>query len=220
MSLRESPITREFWQNELGGQGVLYEEFRAVEKQPGVRSRRDLDGVVVVGDPPEIRTRGGRCLDGQDIVIIQTKAAPLNPHVFGQALLSQDLIQMRWSPSSVRSVLLCSADNPDLRAVTNEFPGMEIHIRRGRRGSFGLRRLSADEVRRRWEDQAVGQALPQIREIYRRKHGKPFGQLLAPSSCPHGRRVMDSWKGRHLSALTAPNGRRRLFGRRIDHVRT
>ncbi len=308
MSLRESPITREFWQNELGGQGTLYEEFRAVEKQPGVRSWRDLDGVVVLEGPPEIQTRGRRCLDGEDIVIIQTKAAPLNPHVFGQALLSQDLIQMRWSPSSVRSVLLCTADDPDLRAVTNEFPGVEIHIRRGQRGSFGLRRLPADEVRRHVTNRGTfvasiqltrrfvikGILVPDpgiadrrpIREmvagqhvttVHSEKRGgkpaitgmyiageviaaqklltqmgaasadslccaagktrpwarpsantrdlpskawKPFGQLLAPSSCPHGRRVMDSWKGRHLSALTAPNGRRRLFGRRIDHVRT
>jgi hypothetical protein len=87
MSLRESPITQEFWEDELGGQGTLYEEFRAVE-QRGVQSRRDLDGVVVLGDPSGIRTRGRRCLDGEDRVIIQTKATPLNPHVFGQALLS------------------------------------------------------------------------------------------------------------------------------------
>jgi hypothetical protein len=147
MSLRESPITQEFWEDELGGRGTLYEEFRAVEQRGG-QSRRDLDGVVVLGDPSGIRTRGRRCLDGEDIVIIQTKATPLNPHVFGQALLSQDLIQMRWSPNSIRSVLLCTADDPDLRAVTNTFSDVEIHIRRGRRGSFGLRRLPADEVRR------------------------------------------------------------------------
>ena len=149
MSLRETPITRGFWEDELGGQGTLYEEFRAVEEQRGVQSWRDLDGVVVLGDPPAISTRGRHCLDGEDIVIIQTKATPLNPHLFGQALLSQDLIRMRWSPNSVRSVLLCTADDPELRTVTDEFPSVEIHIRQGPTGSFRLRRLPADEVRRR-----------------------------------------------------------------------
>jgi hypothetical protein len=149
MSLLESPITQEFWEKELGGQGTLYEEFRAVGEQRGVQSHRDLDGVVVLGDPPGIRPRGRRCLDGEDIVIIQTKAKRLNPHLFGQALLSQDLIQMRWSPNSVRSVLLCTADDPELRVVTDEFPSVEIHIRRGATGSFTLPRLPTDQVRQR-----------------------------------------------------------------------
>ena len=148
MSLHESPITQKFWENELAGQGTLYEEFQAVEEQRGLQSRRNLDGVVVLGDPSGIRTRGRRCLDGENIVIIQTKATPLNPYVVGQALLSQDLIQMRWSPNSVRSVLLCTADDPELRAVTNEFPGVEIHIRHGETGSFRLSRLPANEVGR------------------------------------------------------------------------
>ena len=30
----------------------------------------------------------------------------------------------------------------------SRFPGVEIHIRRGQRGSFGLRRLPVDEVNR------------------------------------------------------------------------
>jgi hypothetical protein len=56
---------------------------------------------------------------------------------------------MRWCPRSIRSVLLCTEDDPELRTVTNEFPDVEIHIRRGERDSFGLTRLPADEVRRR-----------------------------------------------------------------------
>ena len=70
------------------------------------QSARDIDGVVLLGDPHEINSRGRRCLDGEKIVIIQTKATRLNPHLYGQALLSQELIRLRWSLRSVRSVLL------------------------------------------------------------------------------------------------------------------
>jgi hypothetical protein len=149
MSLLESPITQEFWEKKLGGQGTLYENFPAVRRQPGVQEARHLDGVVVLGDPPGIRTRGGRCLDGEDIVIIQTKAKRLGPHLFGQALLSQDLIQMRWSPNRVRSVLLCTEDDPELRAVTDKFPSVKIHIMRGATGPFTRTRLPADQVKQR-----------------------------------------------------------------------
>jgi hypothetical protein len=155
MSLLESPITLEFWQKELGGRGTLYEEFRAVDEQRGVQSHRDLDGVVVLGDPPGIRTRGRRCLDGEDIVIIQTKAKRLGPHLFGQALLSQDLIQMRWSPNSVQSVLLCTADDPELRTVTDQFSSVEIYIRRGATGSFTLPRLPADQVKQHFRSRGA-----------------------------------------------------------------
>jgi hypothetical protein len=147
MKSRESVITEEFWKNELGAQGTLYKEFPAVKREQGVQSPRWLDGVVVSGDPSDVKKHVGRSLDGQDIVIIQAKATPLNAHVFGQALLSQDLIQMRWSPKSIRSVLLCTADDPDLRPITNEFPGVEIHIRQGMTGSFTLSRLPITEVR-------------------------------------------------------------------------
>lgn len=152
MSLREALITKKFWAQELVEQGTLYMEYPAVEKKQKVGSPRWIDGLAVCGDSSRIDETGvAQCLDDQDIVIIQTKATRLNPYVFGQALLSQDLIRMRWCPRSIWSVLLCTEDDPELRTVTNEFPDVEIHIRRGERDSFGLTRLPADEVRRAGE---------------------------------------------------------------------
>jgi hypothetical protein len=81
-------------------------------------------------------------LDGRDVIVIQTKATRLNPYVFGQALLSMDLIRMRWAPRSLRSVLICVADDPDLRPVVGAFPNVEVHILLSeRRTSFRLERL-------------------------------------------------------------------------------
>jgi hypothetical protein len=143
MSIHETPLTRKFWEENLGGEGSLYEEFRAVEAAGEAQSWRDIDGVVVLGDRPgRCIPRGRRSLNDQDVVVIQTKAAPLNPYVFGQALLSRDLICRRWTPSSIRSVLICTADDPELRSITDEFPEVEVEIMDGHVGSFGLSRIA------------------------------------------------------------------------------
>jgi hypothetical protein len=143
---KERPVTEEFWLTELGGQGTLYEEFPAVRRRPGVQSRK-LDGVVVLGDPDQAVIRHKeRLLDGQDIVIIQTKVKRLNPPLFGQALLSQHLIELSWTPHSVRSVLLCTEDDPEMRAVTDQFPDLEVYIRPGETGGFSLGRLPAEQI--------------------------------------------------------------------------
>ena len=55
---------------------------------------------------------------------------------------------MRWSPNST-VLLLCTAHDPELRTVTNEFPSVEIRVKQGETGSFRLSRLPTDEVRRR-----------------------------------------------------------------------
>lgn len=143
MSKYETPLTRAYWKSL--GEGTLYEELRVVDAATGARSWRDVDGVVVLGEEHRIASpgqRAGASLDGKDVVVIQTKATRLNPYVFGQALLSMDLILMRWAPRSLRSVLICIDDDPDLRTVISAFPEVEVHVARSEhRGSFRLSRL-------------------------------------------------------------------------------
>lgn len=116
-----------------------------VDTVAGVQSRRDVDGIVVLGEPHRIASPNERTavsLDGRDVIVIQTKATRLNPYVFGQALLSMDLIRMRWAPRSLRSVLLCAADDPELRAVISAFPDVEVRVIRTERfTSFRLGRI-------------------------------------------------------------------------------
>jgi hypothetical protein len=129
----ETPLTRRYWEHL--DEGTLYEEFEIVRAEAGIRSRR-ADGVIVLGTPPRIAAPDERrhvSLDGEDVIVVQTKATPLNPYVFGQALLSMDLIAMRWAPRSLRSVLICAADDPELRPIVEDFPDLEICIDPGSR---------------------------------------------------------------------------------------
>ena len=116
-----------------------------MDAMKGVQSRRDVDGVVILGEAHRIASpdeRAGVSLDGRNVIVIQTKATRLNPYVFGQALLSVDLIRMRWAPRSLRSVLICVADDPDLRPVLGAFPDVEVQVLPSeRRTSFRLERL-------------------------------------------------------------------------------
>ncbi|HLQ33776.1 MAG TPA: hypothetical protein VK457_13910 [Chloroflexota bacterium] len=142
--------------------GTLYEEFPIVKAQRGVQAARVIDGLVVLGTPPRRVPRGkpGRNeraaanLDGEDVLVIQTKGTRLNPYVFGQALLSMELIQRRWSPRSLRiqrrwsprslrSVLICVKDDPELRPITGRYPDLEVRLERPvrREQSFHLARL-------------------------------------------------------------------------------
>lgn len=149
MSVHETPLTVGYWQNL--GEGTLYEEFPVVKAQRGVQERRVVDGLVVLGTSPcrvpeGPAGRGARAaanLNGQDVVVIQTKATRLNPHVFGQALLSMDLIRQRWSPRSLRSVLICVRDDAELAPIVGRYPELELRIERPTAGEqpFALSRL-------------------------------------------------------------------------------
>ena len=149
MSKHETPLTQAYWEGL--GDGTLYEELRVVDAKAGVRSRRHVDGVVVLGEAHRIASPGERAgvsLNDRDVIVIQTKATPLNPYVFGQALLSMDLIRMRWAPRSLHSIIICTADDPRLRPVIGAFPDVEVHVdHSGRHGSFGLTPLPGAAAR-------------------------------------------------------------------------
>jgi hypothetical protein len=143
VSKHETPLTRGYWRTL--GEGTLYEEFPVVRARAGVQSRRNVDGLVVLGGSHRIASRdehGALSLDDEDVVIIQTKATYLNPYVFGQALLSADLVRMRWTPRSIRSVLVCAADDPELRPFVDQFRDVEVHVAgQPPRSRFGLQRV-------------------------------------------------------------------------------
>jgi hypothetical protein len=76
---------------------------------------------VVLGTPLRIASwdeRGRLSLDGQDVIVIQTKATPLNPYVFGQALLSMDLKVRSPIGRSLRCRPSCDRQASKLVAVS------------------------------------------------------------------------------------------------------
>lgn len=64
------------------------------------------------------------------MIVFQTKASRLNPDLFGQVLLSMDLIRQRWSLRSSRSVLNCVRDHAELGPIVGRHPGLEVRTAR------------------------------------------------------------------------------------------
>ena len=140
MSLLETRQTREYW--DALGVGTLYEELPVVDAIHGRQSRRPVDGIVVLGGPHILaESHHGVSLDDENVVVIQTKATLLNPYVFGQGLFSADLVRLRWRPRSVRSVVICAENDPDLRPVIDTYADLAVvTIEPDRRASFNLTR--------------------------------------------------------------------------------
>lgn len=123
MSKLETPLTRRYWRS-VGG--TLMEEFRAV-RGSAVQGRRDLDGVIVLGEPNRVLDRADHSkldLRGKDIVVVQTKAGRLGMYLLGQALFSRELMRA-FQPRTVMSVAVCQRDDAVLRPLAEKY-GIEI----------------------------------------------------------------------------------------------
>src|SRR4051812_40553071 len=112
MSKLETPMIAWFWES-IGG--TLIPEFQAVPRAPGV-GRRLLDAVIL----PRLSKRQAHWrdinLEGEDVVAVQAKAHRLGMSLMGQAIFSAELLR-RFRPRSIRSVILCSADDSVLRPL-------------------------------------------------------------------------------------------------------
>jgi hypothetical protein len=122
VSKRETPLTRRYWQ-ETGG--TLIEEFLAVT-QGADRGKRLLDGVIILGGPFERRSAKEVDLEGQDIIVIQSKAARLGMYLLGQAVFSARLME-RFRPASIRTVAICTKGDALLEPLAKEY-GIEVVV--------------------------------------------------------------------------------------------
>lgn len=116
------------WWASAGIPGSLAEEFTVVRRSPPVQVRR-LDAIAVVDGGPPGRTMERTAvpsLRGLDVVVVQAKASKLSEGLCGQAIGSI-LLAERHEPASVRSVLICAADDPVLRPLV-EAHGVEVVI--------------------------------------------------------------------------------------------
>ena len=140
----EWPITRDYWEREMRSRGTLYRELEIVPHGRGQRRRADAVVVLDEADGKVIEKSVMQDLDGKRVVVIQTKATFLNAYVFGQALLSPTLICQKWSPASMKTIILCTSDLADLsNLIRREFPHIEICVREGQSGeAFYLDRIS------------------------------------------------------------------------------
>jgi hypothetical protein len=116
-------MTRWYWQQV---DGTLIEEFCAVPRSRTCGTRL-LDGVIIKGG--EFRSAKQRevSLEGQDVIVIQTKASRLGMSLMGQAFFSAQLMQ-RFNPRSVESVALVAQDDSVLRPPFEQYPGMRVVV--------------------------------------------------------------------------------------------
>lgn len=188
------------WWEESGLSGLLAEEYPLVAKHGPVQRRRvDAVAVTSAGNGRSIIDwRDVPDLTGQDIVVVQAKVGPITAPLIGQAVGSLWLAQ-RHDPRSVRSVLLCSADEPLLTAVAEDH-GVEVVAL----PQFGGRRFSLTANRdllSRWArlndgKMMVGVSLDQDPSSYR---------AHALHSTGNGPPGPDALAGRDITVLTAPH---------------
>ena len=123
MSKLETPMTRWYWR-QVGG--TLIEEFCAVPRSRNCGVRL-LDGVIIKGGEFRLAKQSEISIDGQDIVVVQTKAERLGMYLMGQAFFSTQLMR-RFQPRSIESVALVAKDDDLLRPLFEQYPAMRVVV--------------------------------------------------------------------------------------------
>ncbi len=122
MSKQETPLTRAYWKK-VGG--TLIEEFLAVPRGMG-HGPRLIDAVILPNQPRRMAHLRDVRLEGEEVIVVQTKAGRLGMNLMGQAFFSRELIK-KFNPSSVRAVALCTKDDIVLRPLA-EANGIEVVV--------------------------------------------------------------------------------------------
>lgn len=104
MSQKESWRTRKYW-SRTGG--ILIEEFLAV-KGSKTTGKRLIDGVIVISEESRIYDGNFYNIEGNDVIIIQTKCNRIGMYLLGQAFFSKFLVE-KYNPRSIKSVAICGA---------------------------------------------------------------------------------------------------------------
>lgn len=107
--------------------GTLVPEFQAVPRSEGV-GRRLVDAVILPDLPRKKAHWREVSLNGRRVIVVQAKAQRLGMYLMGQAIFSAQLIQKRFLPSSLRSVILCSKDDAVLREYLKPYPEVEVVV--------------------------------------------------------------------------------------------
>lgn len=115
MSKHETWRTRQYW-NEIGG--LLIEEFVAV-KGNKTTGRRPIDGVIVLNKEKAIHNDSYFNIEGEDVIVIQTKASRIGMYLLGQAYFSKFLIE-KHKPRSIKSVAICGRNDDVMQELADQ----------------------------------------------------------------------------------------------------
>lgn len=126
MSKHETPLTRRYWR-EVGG--TLIEELSIVRARKGAKSGRWIDAIILPRATRRIAKRGDAVeIDGQDVIVVQTKAKRLGMAVMGQAIFSIALVKRHYKPKSVRAVIVCTGHDEELEALLKPYKDIEVCV--------------------------------------------------------------------------------------------
>ena len=123
MSRLETPMTRAYWKR-VGG--TLIEEFPAV-KGSATCGPRQLDAVILPNGEHRIAHWSEVEIEGQDVIVVQTKAHRLGMYLMGQAVFSIELMKP-FKPRSIRSVALCKKTDSVLEPLLDHYPEVEVVV--------------------------------------------------------------------------------------------
>ena len=125
MSKLETPMTEGFWTS--FGQGTYIPEYLLVQGTYD-RSPRRVDAIILP-DEPLVRARFGDYprLDGQNVIVVQTKIGRMGMYLMGQALFSARLA-LGAGAATVRSILLCHDTDAALLPLLVPFPEVEVWL--------------------------------------------------------------------------------------------
>lgn len=124
MSKLETPLTRWYW-SQVGG--TLVEEFLLTPRS-ATSSPRWVDGLILPDGPRRIADAKDVNVDGQEVIVVQTKKGRLRMTLMGQVVFSQKLMYRNYKPRRVRSIALCEEDDDVLRPMLEAFDDVEVVI--------------------------------------------------------------------------------------------
>ena len=86
--------------------GTLVEEFPLTRRTPTSGARR-ADAIILPSGEHRIATADEVEIDGEHIIVVQTKVGRMGMYLMGQAVFSPQLLLHNYQPARVRSVALC-----------------------------------------------------------------------------------------------------------------
>ncbi|MEP1353253.1 MAG: hypothetical protein ABJX32_06130 [Tateyamaria sp.] len=125
MSKHETPLTEQFWKEVCNG--AYLPEFMLVSRTSN-QARRLADAVILTDRPHGRAQRSDYPnLNGENVVVVQTKAHRLGMNVMGQAVFSARLLK-NLGANAVRSIILVTAEDAAMQNLLDDFPEVEVWI--------------------------------------------------------------------------------------------
>ena len=120
---RENRLTLRYWES-VGGTLVL--EFHVVAAS-ATSAKRVVDAIILPDGPTMIAKAKDVAIAGHRVVVVQTKAYPMDLVNFGQALGGAALLEERFRPASVRAVAVCVGHDEAMEQLAARF-GVEVVV--------------------------------------------------------------------------------------------